>query len=54
VTLSPRDPVALLHLGRLRLKAGDRAAARAELESVVRLSPGSSAAREARRLLAAP
>jgi Flp pilus assembly protein TadD len=51
--LAPRDAVARLHLGRLRLQQGD-AAGRADLAAVVSLAPSSSAAREARRLLAAP
>jgi choline-sulfatase len=51
--LAPRDPAALLHLGRLRLRQGE-AAGRADLEAVVRLAPSSSAAREARRLLGSP
>ena len=54
VRLAPRDAIALLHLGRLRLKQGDATAARAALESVVRLAPRSAPAREAERLLAAP
>lgn len=53
VALSPNDATALLHLGRLRLKQGDVAQARQELEKASRVAPNSSAAREARRLLAA-
>jgi Flp pilus assembly protein TadD len=51
VALAPNDATALLHLGRLRLKQGDPARAREELERASRLAPGSPAAREARRLL---
>lgn len=51
--LAPRDAVALLHLGRLRLRLGE-SAGRADLEGAVRLAPASSAAREARRLLGTP
>ena len=54
VHLAPRDPAALLHLGRLRLRQGDAARARAELGEVIRLAPGSAPAREAGRLLTAP
>ena len=54
VALAPNDAAALLHLGRLRLKQGDTARGRRDLEEALRLAPTSPVGREARRLLGSP
>ena len=52
VAADPGDPEALLDLGRLLLKKGSPADARAYLEKAAAAAPQSDAGREARRLLA--